>query len=69
MQQFDELRELRLKLVTNMFSSYIAGEASLEQVLQEQAKRFDGLDIRLNRVEKLLRLALDDLSSPGYPKT
>ena len=62
MQNSEDLQELRLCLVKRLFRSYIEGKASLEQVLREQAMRFEGLNERLDRVEKLLTLVRDELA-------
>ena len=59
----EDFQELRLSILKRLFRSYIEGDASLEEVLQEQAKRFEGLDTRLDRVEKRLTLALEILTS------
>lgn len=59
MQSTEDFREIRLGIVKRLFHSYIEGDASLEQVLREQAKRFEGIDCRLDRVEKHLTLALE----------
>ena len=59
----EEAREFRLSILKRLFRSYIEGDASLEEALQEQAKRFEGLDTRLDRVEKRLTLALEILTS------
>ena len=63
MGQVADIQGIRRGLVLRLFEDFIEGEASLESVLHRQALRFEGLDMRLDRAEKLLTLALDNAAS------
>lgn len=63
MGQVADIHGIRRGLVLQLFGDFIEGKASLESVLHKQAMRFEGLDERLDRVEKHLTLALEYVSS------
>ncbi|MDE2855125.1 MAG: hypothetical protein OXN88_13210 [Chloroflexota bacterium] len=63
MQDSEDLREIRLNILKKLFRPYIEGDATLEQVLLDQAGRIEGLDERLDRVDKNLRKMIGILRS------
>ncbi len=62
MQELSDIQEIRLRQVENLLSTIIEGQANLAQVMQEHARRLERVETRLERVEELLTLALDDLA-------
>ena len=62
MQELSDIQEIRLRQVENLVSTIVEGQANLAQVMQEHARRLERVETRLERVEELLMLALDDLA-------
>lgn len=63
MQNTENLQEMRLHILKRLFRPYIEGEATLDQVLLEQAEGLNRVDKRLDRVEVFFTLALETLRS------
>ncbi len=62
MEQQTELYDLRLHRLEQLTASMVESQASMVQVLQEHSVRLANIESRLDRVEELLTLALDDLA-------
>lgn len=68
-ERLDELTELRFRQLERLTSALIEGQQDTIQILTEHTKqhhsmerRMDSHDKRMERVEELLTLALDDLA-------
>lgn len=62
MEQRADIYDLRLHRLEQLTSSMVESQASMVQILQEQSVRLDRIEKRLDRVEELQTLILDDLA-------
>lgn len=62
MEQRADIYDLRLHRLEQLTSSMVESQASMVQILQEQSVRLDNIETRLDRVEELQTLILDDLA-------
>ena len=61
-EKLDEITELRFRQLERLTSSLLEGQQDTIQILAEHSRRFDRIEKRLDRVEELLTLVLDDLA-------
>ncbi len=61
-EKLDDLTELRFRQLERLTSSLLEGQQDTIQILAEHSRRFERIDKRLDRLEELLTLALDDLA-------
>ena len=61
-EKLDDLTELRFRQLERLTSSLLEGQQDTIQILAEHGRRFERIENRLDRVEELLTLALDDLA-------
>ena len=61
-EKLDDLTELRFRQLERLTSALLEGQQDTVQILAEHSRRFDRIENRLDRVEELLTLALDDLA-------
>ncbi len=61
-EKLDDLTELRFRQLERLTSALLEGQQNTVQILAEHSRRFDRVENRLERVEELLTLALDDLA-------
>ncbi len=61
-EQLDDLTEMRFRQLERLTSALLEGQQNTMQILQEHSRRFERLETRMERLEELLTLALDDLA-------
>ncbi len=61
-ERLDELTELRFRQLERLTSALIEGQQDTIQILTEHSKQHQSMERRMERVEELLTLALDDLA-------
>ena len=61
-EKLDDITELRLRQLERLTSSLLEGQQATVQILTEHTRRFNSVEKRLENVEELLTLALDDLA-------
>ena len=61
-EKLDDITELRFRQLERLTSSLLEGQQNSIQILAEHSQRFERIENRLEKVEELLTLALDDLA-------
>ncbi|MCY3916630.1 MAG: hypothetical protein OXG49_11510 [Chloroflexi bacterium] len=61
-ERLDELTELRFRQLERLTSALIEGQQDTIRILTEHSKQMNSLAKRMDNVERMLTLALDDLA-------
>lgn len=61
-ERLDELTELRFRQLERLTSALIEGQQDTIRILTQHTKQMNSLEKRMDNVERMLTLALDDLA-------